>query len=488
MPNSMRKAGVVLSVMAVGLAFAPSATGNHAAVPSAGAATTATAPSMVVQTAASPNWYSKTITASHYSSPAVVPVGPAKAMEIVDGFPDGTVQGWSLAGKHLWTFATGHGAVQASPLIIDLNKDGYLDVITADTRGDVWGFTPALKNKVIFHKMTGDGVHQPGDFATPAVADINRDGKLDVVETSWDHHIHVWSGAGTHSELPGFPVFLQDTSWSSPAVGDIDHDGWLEIAFGYDCAGVAGQNCHPHPGGYVGVLRHTGKWEPGWPKWQPQVIWSSPAIVDLMNNGHKDVVVGTGSMPHTTGRRVVAFSQGGYYVPGFPAKQSEEVTSSPAIGDVDADGKKDIVYTTNDGILRVMNRAGKITASTCLAGSWHTCPISYRANASLADVNHDGKIDIVVGNELSIAVYDKVGAKLVRTHVYGTYGFQPGAFVASPTIVAVGTKTWIVAATTKPASGGVGNVGKVFIWQLNNTIGKAPWPTFKQGFTRLSNG
>ena len=281
--------------------------------------------------------------------------------------------------------------------------------------------------------MTGDGVHEPGDFATPAVADINKDGKLDVIETSWDHHIHVWSGAGTHKELPGFPVFLQDTSWSSPAVADIDHDGWPEIAFGYDCAGVAGQNCHPHPGGYVGVLRHNGKWEPGWPKWEPP----GHLVLPRHRRPHEQRQEG-GRRRHRRDARldraheVLAFSSGRLRVAGFPAKQSEEVTSSPAIGDVDGDGKKDIVYTTNDGILRVMNRAGKITASTCLAGSWHTCPISYRANASIVDVNHDGKMDIVVGNELSIAVYDKVGGKLVKIHVYGTYGYQPGAFVATP--------------------------------------------------------
>jgi hypothetical protein len=483
MAKTLRSASVLLSVIAVGFGFAPSLTGTHAALPAATAAAgAATAPSMVLDTVGSPHWYSANITASHYSSPAVSPVGPNGQVEIIDGFPDGTVQGWSTDGAHLWTFNTGAGAVQASPVVVDLNGDGRLDVITANTAGNVWGFTPSLGNKVIFKKKTGDGVHEPGDFATPAVADINKDGKLDVIETSWDHHIHVWSGKGTHKELPGFPVFLQDTSWSSPAVADIDGDGWPEIAFGYDCAGVAGQNCHPHPGGYVGVLRHDGKWQKGWPKWEPQVIWSSPAIVDLMNNGKKEVVVGTGAMPFSTGRKFLAFSSAGKALAGFPSTQSEEVTSSPAVGDVDGDGKKDIVYTTNDGILRVLNRAGKITASTCLAGSWHTCPISYRANASIVDVNNDGKMDIVVGNELSIAVYDKVGGQLVKQHVYGTYGYLPGAFVGSPTVTQVGNQTWIVAATTKP---GALNVGKIFVWKLDNTMGKAPWPTFKQSFARL---
>jgi hypothetical protein len=66
--------------------------------------------------------------------------------------------------------------------------------------------------------------------------------------------------------------------------------------------------------------------------------------------------------------------------------------------------------------------------------------------------------------------------------VYGTYGYQPGAFVGTPTVTQVGNQTWIVAATTKPGSL---NVGKIFVWKLNNVMGKAPWPTFKQSFARL---
>ena len=90
-------------------------------------------------------------------------------------------------------------------------------------------------------------------------------------------------------------------------------------------------------------------------------------------------------------------------------------------------------------------------------------------------------MDIVVGNELSLAVYDKVGGSLVKIMSLGTYGYQPGAFTATPTVVQVGTQTWIVAATTQGAQ----NVGKVFVWKLNNTLGAAPWPTFKGSFARM---
>ena len=447
----------------------------------AAAGNSAQPPSMVLQTAGFSSWYSKSITADTSSSPAVAAVGPGGQVEVIDGFPDGTVQAWSTDGTHLWTFTTGHGAVQASPTIVDLNGDGRLDVVTANTAGNVWAFTPSLGNKVIFHKNTGDGVHEPGDFATPAVADINKDGHLDVIESSWDHHLHVWSGAGTHKELPGFPVFLQDTSWSSPAVADLDGDGWPEIVFGYDCQGVAGQNCHPHAGGYVGVLRHDGTWEKGWPRFISQVIWSSPAVVDLFGNGKKEIVVGTGSMPFSAGKKFLAFNASGHSLPGFPVPEAAEVTSSPAVGDVDGDGKPDVVFSSNDGMLQVVDRTGHTTATACLAGSWTTCPISYRASASLADVNNDGTVDIVVGNEMSIAVYDKVGGSLVKRMVLGTYGYQPGGFTAAPTVVQVGNQTWIVASAV---TSGSPNVGKVFVWKLNNPLGKAPWPTFKQNMAR----
>jgi hypothetical protein len=471
-----RRAAVLLSTLALV---------TVASTMDAGADSYTISPSMVLTTAGSPSWYSKTITAAHSSAPAIARLGAKRQVEVVDGFPDGTVQGWSTSGKHLWTFRTGSGAVQASPVVVDLNRDGRLDVITANTAGNVWAFTPSLRNKVIFHKNTGDGVHSPGDFATPVVADLNRDGRLDVIETSWDHHIHAWSGKGSHAELPGFPVFLKDTSWSSPAVADLDGDGWPEITFGFDCAGVPGQPCYPHPGGYVGVLRHNGTWQNGWPRFISQVVWSSPAVVDLLGTGKREVVVGTGSMPSSSGKKLSVFAADGTAVTGFPVQLAAEVSSSPAVGDVDGDRKKDIVFTTNDGVLHVVNRAGKVAASTCVSGGWHTCPVGYRPSVALADVNNDGRVDIVVGNETSVAVYDKVGGSLRKIQALGTYGHNPGGFAAAPTIAQVGGVTWVVAGTTKP---GALNVGEVFVWKFGNTLGRAPWPTFKRSAARPGHG
>ncbi|KAG1337768.1 protein DEFECTIVE IN EXINE FORMATION 1 [Cocos nucifera] len=66
-------------------------------------------------------------------------------------------------------------------------------------------------------------------YATPLVADINSDGKLEVVVPSFVHYLEVLEGSDG-DKLPGWPAFHQSTVHSSPLLYDIDKDGTREIA------------------------------------------------------------------------------------------------------------------------------------------------------------------------------------------------------------------------------------------------------------------
>ncbi|XP_008798965.1 protein DEFECTIVE IN EXINE FORMATION 1-like isoform X1 [Phoenix dactylifera] len=66
-------------------------------------------------------------------------------------------------------------------------------------------------------------------YATPLIADINSDGKLEVVVPSFVHYLEVLEGSDG-DKLPGWPVFHQSTVHSSPLLYDIDQDGMREIA------------------------------------------------------------------------------------------------------------------------------------------------------------------------------------------------------------------------------------------------------------------
>jgi len=66
-------------------------------------------------------------------------------------------------------------------------------------------------------------------YATPLIADINSDGKLEVVVPSFVHYLEVLEGTDG-DKLPGWPAFHQSNVHSSPLLYDIDKDGVREIA------------------------------------------------------------------------------------------------------------------------------------------------------------------------------------------------------------------------------------------------------------------
>lgn len=66
-------------------------------------------------------------------------------------------------------------------------------------------------------------------YATPLIADINSDGKLDIVVPSFVHYLEVLEGTDG-DKMPGWPAFHQSTVHATPLLYDIDKDGVREIA------------------------------------------------------------------------------------------------------------------------------------------------------------------------------------------------------------------------------------------------------------------
>ncbi len=140
-----------------------------------------------------------------------------------------------------------------------------------------------------------------GTFATLAIGDI--DGWNDVVFESWDFMI--WAVDRLGEPLSGFSINNDDTVWLSPALFDIDGDHRMEIFVGG----------HSTPLGYFdhlgGVFRALA-WAPGgvnqlWHRTTSEVIQGSPAIADIDNDGRLELVVTTDEYWHVTcGRRALS--------------------------------------------------------------------------------------------------------------------------------------------------------------------------------------
>jgi len=206
------------------------------------------------------------------------------------------------------------------------------------------------------------GTVRAGFLATPAVGDIAGDQRPEVVAAGLDGRIYAWSARGR--ALRGFPYRiglrapsadgrLDSAIYASPALADLDGDAKLDVV-----VGAADQQIY--------AVKGNGRDVAGWPVLARDgvdgaraKILSSPAIGDLDGDHRPDVVEGTaeayGSSPTTTAR-LHGFAHDGKPLPGWPVRPpalaansiplaGQGVPESPVLADVDGDGKDEVAIT-----------------------------------------------------------------------------------------------------------------------------------------------
>lgn len=298
-----------------------------------------------------------------------------------------------------------------SLVITDYNHDGKLDILNAV--GDARGFGPsAYSGNIEILLGNGDGTFRGEQIATGnggsgsspqflAVADFNADGIPDAVENGLNQTLLLFAGAKTG-------VFQQPTSISTgqlnptgATAGDFNGDGKPDLAI-TDSSGT------------VGVLLNTGV------GFQPPSSFPSGgsgtngiAAADFNQDGKLDLAV-TNAVSGTTvvflGLGDGTFQLAGTYPTG-------SAPSQVVAGDVNSDGKPDLIVvdagqlgTTNGGVYVLLNNG---------SGGF-AVPIFYQAGvspltASIGDINGDGKPDLVVGTndsnfDGSLAIFLNNGA------------------------------------------------------------------------------
>jgi hypothetical protein len=288
-----------------------------------------------------------------------------------DDMPD-PVPGWPVY------LGPGNERSLSATALADVDEDGWLEVIFSIENGP-----PGQEGQVHVIDARGfEEINWPqyglGDwsYATPAVGHLSTTGDIgmDIVAGGSNGNLYVWRYDG--QLLPGWPV--QTGGWisSSPALGDLDGDGDLEIlqnsqngilwafeANGTPVAGWEGGKSYPSTDGlmpspaladisgdprpevFVATRDGVAAWSPngtplpGWPVTLAPNLGteSSPIVADIDGDGQYEILVGFGS------ERVYALHEDGTIVTHWPAPAGENVVAAPTVEDLDGDGDLEVI-------------------------------------------------------------------------------------------------------------------------------------------------
>jgi hypothetical protein len=344
--------------------------------------------------------------ASGESSPALADVDRDGVLDLVLGASDGSVHaidgrtGADLAGfparsaplrvhpSPAWAreVPVPHEPIVGALAADDLDGDGRVEIVAAGSEGRLYVFDdhgrvrpgfPVQTDPALSDPANRDALNDtdPGIASAPSLADLDADGALEIVASALDGHLYAWRADG--ARLPGFPVRLADPakvdvdpatgratprpgvaareraakSLSSPALGDLDGDGDLEI-----------------------VVATNEEYGEGAPTFAVESRLLD-RLADLFGAAGADElafdVAGRVYAVHAAGHR----QPGGPFLPGWPAPVPILVPGvlptvgtgtpgSPALADVDGDGRLEVAIFGALGPVLLFGADGKPALGT----------------------------------------------------------------------------------------------------------------------------
>ncbi|MBK9303177.1 MAG: VCBS repeat-containing protein [bacterium] len=308
-----------------------------------------------------PGW-PRPLNAWNWAAPAVADLDGDGDAEIVVTSTAGVTYVWHHDGSDffdgdanpatvgVFQVRSGESYQYGAPLLVDVNHDGRREVVVVSR------YLNGAVDKV--HALGNDAVDVAGwpytlgawssSICSPAAGDLDGDGVLEIVFVTENDKLHVLDETG-HAVAP-FPLSFTANSGQagipcpSPALGDLDGDGILDI--------VAVKVVDSHTA-YLCAYRKSGALLPGWPQPLASNSESSPLVGDITGDGHPDVVFGIGGGTDTSPNHIYGFRHDGTAVPGFPLVVGGPVRATPALTDLDRDGDVDLVYGGWDRAMHV---------------------------------------------------------------------------------------------------------------------------------------
>ena len=278
-------------------------------------------------------------------------------------------------GSAVWTYTNvywgmGHEGTFSSPSLLDVNDDGTLDLI----------FSMMDRYVRALDGRNGAVLWRSEEFShylrtTGAMADLDRDGDPDVTG---------WAESGMFRALD---AYTGATLWerdygcnapTTPAIGDVDGDGTLEIALP-----VAGCPWLGEPGGTFVVNGEDGSVV--WINRAYDYSYRSPALTDVDGDGRLDLIDGDSDSAVAVAYR----GRDGAVLWATPLAGSAWASGPLVVADIDGDGQTEALAGSDAGLVALEAATGRI--------EWVYPMVRVRGEAWLADLNGDGNAEILFG-------------------------------------------------------------------------------------------
>ena len=282
-------------------------------------------------------------------------------------------------------YSTGIGSNPTGVTVTDVNVDGRLDIVTANFANGTAGVLLGRAGggfAAVTSYSTGTNC-QPNDVA---VADMNGDKRLDIVTANFGNStVGVLLGQAGGGFAP-VSAYSADRPLGV-AVADVNGDGRLDVVTANNSTNTAGVLLGQAGGGFATMIAY-----PSGPSGAPNGV----DVADMNGDGRLDIIIVniTGTVGVLLGRVGGGFAAVTNYQTGLGFNSRPKAV---AVADVNSDGRLDIVTANNAsgaaGVLLGLAGGGFATASTYSVGV-----NSQPESVAVADLNGDGRLDIVTAN------------------------------------------------------------------------------------------
>lgn len=323
---------------------------------------------------------------------------------------------------------------------VDFNKDLKNEVIVLSDDGRVIIFNDKLEDITPFKLQT-----KPYQESTPAIGDIDGNGYYDIVISggSFSYDTSGYLILNPFNDKKIFPIINYGVLTSSPAVEDIDSDGYYEIFLGtssgfylldknlnkkwsLNVKNVCGISISKDRRlifindfyGNLYAVDFLGKIKEGFPISLKHLTFSPLITGDIDNDGMLDIIVAT------VDNYIFVVKENGKIKEGFPFYTNYPIYSTPTLSDLNDDGKMEIISLNKNGYLYIVDYEGKtlFCKNTGFLNNLYNQPLIY-------DFDGDGTKNIImISNNGYLINFDFSFNKL------DTLSFLNSTFTSTPIV------------------------------------------------------